>query len=130
MKIALKALKAFAAFGLVATTLPAFADTTGPGAKLYKLSDRWVSVLPEAQVVVVAPPPPAPVIVPEPVVEQGFRPDANYSGACHVTVNPNTKTYEVNETSSTDQVLQQTAERVCLPSERLAIDQGFAPVAR
>lgn len=100
----------------------ALADTTGPGATLYKLSDRWVSVLPGTEVVVASAPEP----VPAPVPVNGFRPSANYSGACHVTVNTQAKTYVVNETSSTVMVGEQGEGRVCMPTERLAIDAGFA----
>lgn len=115
---------------VVATTLSlasfagaALADTTGPGATLYKLNDRWVSVLPATEVAI-APPPPAPAPAPAPV--EGFRPPANYSGACHVTVDTEAKTYVVNETSSTDMVGAQGDGRVCMPTERLAIDAGFS----
>jgi hypothetical protein len=114
--------------GLGAT---AFAQSTqGPGATLYKLGDRWVSVLPQERTVIAVVPPPAPAL--EPVVVPGFRPDPNYSGACHVTVNLTDRTYTVNETSSTDMVLrmQESETEVCLPTERIALDNGFQPTAR
>ena len=121
-------LAVFASCGLGAT---AFAQATqGPGAQLYKLADRWVSVLPQEQTVVAVAPPPAPA--PEPVEVPGFRPDPNYSGACHVTVNLTDRTYVVNETSSTDLVLRMldSETEVCLPTERIALDNGFQPMAR
>jgi hypothetical protein len=94
--------------------------TQGPSAVLYKLSDHWVSVLPSEPVIEVAP-----VVAPQPVLEPGFRPEANYSGACHVTVDLNSRTYMINETSSTEMVGNQGAQRVCLPTEKIAIDMGF-----
>ena len=116
--------------GLSGMSAAAFADTQGPGATLYKLDDRWVSVLPQTQVVVTTVLAPAPIPQPLPVTLPGFRPDPNYSGACHVTVKLADKSYVVNPTSSTDQVLAQAEGSVCLPTERLAIDAGFARQAR
>jgi hypothetical protein len=104
-------------------------DTQGPGATLYKLDDRWVSVLPQQQVVVRTPVAPVPERL-ETVDLPGFRPDPNYSGACHVSVDLANKTYVLNQTSSTDQVLAQPEGTVCMPTERLAIDSGFSLRAR
>jgi hypothetical protein len=126
----------------------AFADTTGPGAKLFKLPGKWVSVLPGTEAsantanteipaisapVVAIPAPAAPAAqIPTAVAPvaassniPGYTPDANYSGACHVTVNLADKTYAINNTSSTNMVLSQNKNAVCLPTEKLALDYGF-----
>lgn len=150
---------------LLALALPAaaLADTTGPGAPLTKLDDRWVSIPPSttssasetpkvaeisgsAEAAVPATTPetaPAPEAAPAvemapaevtseaaPASLPGYTPDANYSGACHVTVDLAGKTYTINETSSIAMVKEAPAGKVCLPSESLARDFGFSKLAR
>ena len=121
----------------------ALAETTGPGATLYKLDDRWVSIDPNATNVVAEAAPAAsaaPVVEATPaasIVEAapvatipGYSPEANYSGACHVTVDVAGKTYVINETSSMAMVLETPEGKVCLPSEDLARDYGFKKISR
>lgn len=131
-------MKAVISLAALALSCTAFAETTGPGATLYKLDDRWVSIKPDeaAPVVVSA----APAVEAAPVVEAapeapsadaalasipGYTPDSNYSGVCHVTADLASKTYVVNETSSTTMVNEVGAGKACLPTERLALDNGF-----
>ena len=119
-------------------------ETTGPGAKLYKLSAKWVSILPAtatenvnsaatetaatnpATNVNAAPAGQIPTAV-APVAAQipGYTPAADYSGSCHITVNLQEKTYVINKTSSTSMLKNQGENSVCLPTERLAIEYGF-----
>jgi hypothetical protein len=85
----------------------------------------------EAPKAVVAPVVPAAPVAPEVVAApvapgiKGYAPDANYSGACHVKANVNTKKYVLNETSSTSMVLSQDTTNVCFPSEKMARRYGF-----
>jgi hypothetical protein len=63
----------------------------------------------------------------------GYDADANYSGACHVTLNLESKTYVLNPTSSTEMVATELAAgRVCMATESLALEAGFTrePVSR
>ena len=148
----------FSSFSMLAV-----AQTQGPGAKLYKLPDRWVSVLPKTEQEIAAAKASeeaalaaaeqarlaqeaadaaaaaaaAPVIAaPAPVVSNqnsgipGYTPDPNYSGACHVTVQLDDKTYVINPSSSTDMVEATPSKAVCLPTERMAQRYGFKKTAR
>jgi hypothetical protein len=140
-------MKTFAVLIAAAVSSAAFADTTGPGAKLTKLPAKWVSGENEAVVAPVSVPaapaasikspvaaiPAAPAVkIPTAVAPvaassaiPGYTPDSNYSGACHVTVNIAQKTYSINNTSSNGMVNTQKSDAVCLPTEKLAIDYGF-----
>jgi hypothetical protein len=142
-------MKTIAVLFVAAASTAAFAEeTTGPGAKLTKLSDRWVSVQTEAKkavtetkpaVKLAVPAVAAPAVIAAPVAKiptavaplaatssiPGYTPDSNYSGACHVTVDLNNKSYKVNSTSSNGMVFKQPTNAVCLPTEKLAIDYGF-----
>ncbi|MCA2961943.1 MAG: hypothetical protein IOD12_16960 [Silvanigrellales bacterium] len=137
---------------VLALALPAaaLANTTGPGAVMFRLDDRWVSIPPSAQQLVTEAPKvastegtvveatPAVEVAPAVVAPEaapaasipGYNPDANYSGACHITVDLAGKTYVINETSNTAMVNETPEGKVCLPSESLARDYGFSKVAR
>ena len=104
---------------VLALALPAaaLANTTGPGAVMFKLDDRWVSIPPSAEQFVTEAPKVASTegtsVEATPAVEMapavmtseavpsasipGFNPDANYSGACHITVDLAGKTYVITE---------------------------------
>ena len=153
-------MKSIAVLLSVVASSVALAETTGPGAKLFKLNDKWVSVLPTTTTdenagttavpaattttpttaTTTTPTTTTPVAaIPAPTAKiptavapvaassaiPGYTPDANYSGACHVTVNLAEKTYAINATSNTAMVTNQATDSVCLPTEKLAIDYGF-----
>jgi hypothetical protein len=141
----------------------AFAQTTtGPSATLFKLDDHWASISPAATAAAatltsepaatLTSEPVAAVTLPESAAQApaaspemgaaptpktpsmpGYDADANYSGACHVTLNLESKTYVLNPTSSTEMVATELAAgRVCMATESLALEAGFTrePVSR